>query len=96
MLRALRYEPQGFNAMARLVRHDQKLVLDCYPTNPRNYFDIDLREPASRARYFSLAPHRYDLVARRTPYAVEARYNAAGFRGGDHAAKRLRSWRSAL
>jgi hypothetical protein len=74
--------------MARLARHDQQLVLDCYPTNPRNYFAIDLREPAARSRYFFLAPYRYDLVAKRTPFAVESRYNAARFRGEVHGAKR--------
>ena len=27
------------------------LVLDCYPSDPRHYFDINLRDPAVRARY---------------------------------------------
>ena len=88
ILRGLRYEPQGFNAMARLARRDQSLVLDCYPSNPRGYFAIDLRDPASRSRYFALAPHRYDSVARRCPFAVESRYNSARFRGGEYGAKR--------
>jgi len=54
--------------------------LDCFPSNPRGYFDIDLREPESDARYRGLAPYRFDSIARDHRWAVEVRYNALRFR----------------
>jgi hypothetical protein len=60
-----------------------RLLLDCYPSNPRGYFDVDLRAPASRERYGHLAPLRYDSLARRTPYAIESRYNSLRFRDAE-------------
>jgi hypothetical protein len=82
-LRAAGYAPERFKSTARLVSADQRTLLDAYPTNPRAYFDIDLRTPAARARYLALAPRRYDAVAQRAPWAVEFRYNAQGFRDED-------------
>lgn len=55
-------------------------LLDCYPSNPRGYFDIDLRLPRNDARYRHLAPHRFDAIQRYHPWAVESRYNALRFR----------------
>jgi hypothetical protein len=82
-LRAAGYAPERFKSTARLVSQDQRTLLDAYPTNPRGYFDIDLRTPAARERYLALAPHRYDAVARRAPWAVEFSYNTLGFRGAE-------------
>ena len=70
VLRAAGYVPQRFQNTARLVDGRWQMLLDCYPSNPRGYFEIDLRTRASRERYFHLAPHRFDLVARRAPFAV--------------------------
>ncbi|HVR70231.1 MAG TPA: GDSL-type esterase/lipase family protein [Vicinamibacteria bacterium] len=80
-LRAGGYAPERFKSTARLASHDQRTLLDAYPTNPRGYFQIDLRTAAARERYLALAPHRYDAIARRAPWAVEFSYNALGFRG---------------
>jgi lysophospholipase L1-like esterase len=80
LLRAAGYVPHRFRAPARLVDAPWRMLLDCYPSNPRGYFDIDLRTAESRDRYFHLAPYRYDLVARRAPHAVEVRYNSLRFR----------------
>ena len=80
VLRAAGYVPQRFQNTARLVDGRWQMLLDCYPSNPRGYFEIDLRTRASRERYFHLAPHRFDLVARRAPFAVEFRYNSLRFR----------------
>ena len=55
-------------------------LVDCFPSNPRGYFDIDLREPASDALYRGLAPYRFDAIARDHRWAVEVRYNALRFR----------------
>jgi hypothetical protein len=88
VLRAAGYAPERFKSTARLVSNDQRTLLDAYPTNPRGYFDIDLRTEAARERYLSLAPHRYDAVAQRAPWAVEFSYNALGFRGKDVPARR--------
>lgn len=87
-LRAAGYAPERFKSTARLVSADERLLLDAYPTNPRGYFDIDLRTAAARERYLSLAPRRYDAVAARAPWAVEFRYNVQRFRGEDFGPRR--------
>ena len=79
-LRLARYTPRKFRASARLVDPHWRLLLDCYPSNPRGYFDIDLRDPRSRERYGHLAPLRYEPLVRRTPWAVESSYNSLRFR----------------
>jgi hypothetical protein len=79
-LRLAHYTPRRFHATARLVDPRWRLLLDCYPSNPRGYFDVDLRDPRSRERYGHLAPLRYESLERRTPYAIESRYNSLRFR----------------
>ena len=49
-LRVAGYMPRRFHAVARITDPHWRLLLDCYPSNPRGYFDIDLRAPGSRAR----------------------------------------------
>jgi lysophospholipase L1-like esterase len=87
-LRAIGFAPERYKSLARLAAGDGRLLLDCYPTNPRGYFDIDLREPAARERYSFLAPHRFEAVAHRAPWAVEFHYNANGFRDRELGPKR--------
>jgi lysophospholipase L1-like esterase len=87
LLRAAGYVPVRFRPRARVLGLDSPLVLDCFPTNPRGYFDIDLRLEATRARYDALLAARPDFDVARTPYAVEFRYNARGFRGPEIAPK---------
>jgi lysophospholipase L1-like esterase len=67
-------------ASRRVVDARWTLLLDCYPSNPRGYFDIDLRTAENDAKYRHLAPHRFDAIQRRHPWAVESRYNALRFR----------------
>jgi len=86
-LRAIDYVPHRLRASARLVDAHWRLLVDSYPTNPRGYFDIDLRTPESREAYLHLGPHRYDRVAQRCPYAVEFRYNSLRFRDVEPASK---------
>jgi lysophospholipase L1-like esterase len=54
--------------------------LDCYPTNPDGYFDLDLRDPATRQRYDSLRVRRVEDCAAYAPHAVEFQYNSLQFR----------------
>jgi lysophospholipase L1-like esterase len=56
------------------------VLLDCYPSNPRGYFDVDLRTRENDEKYRRLAPHRFDVIRRYHPWAVESRYNALRFR----------------
>ena len=79
-LRVAGFTP-AFKSIALLVSRDGRLLLDCYPTNPRGYFDVDLRSAAAREAYRSLAPRRYEAIAARAPWAVEFRYNTSRFRG---------------
>jgi GDSL-like lipase/acylhydrolase family protein len=82
-LRLMRYEPQRFRNTARVVDSKWRALLDCYPTNPRGYFDIDLRDERVRERFRWMAPVRLDAVARRAPWAVELRYNSLRFRDAE-------------
>jgi lysophospholipase L1-like esterase len=64
------------------------LVLDGYPSNPRGYFDIDLRDPATRTRYQQAGVRRLELSDDGFPFAVEFRYNAAGYRDREFGPRR--------
>jgi hypothetical protein len=79
-LRVMGYEPPRFRNTARVVDSKWRALLDCYPTNPRGYFDLDLRDEATRDKFRWMAPVRIDAVARRAPWAVEFRYNSLRFR----------------
>lgn len=87
-LRVAGYTPREFHAPARIIDPHWRLLLDCYPSNPRGYFDIDLRAPESRARYEHLAPLRWESLHKRTPFAVESRYNSLRFRDAEFGPKR--------
>ncbi len=80
VLRLLGVAPERYPGLAQIVDRGWTGLLDCYPTNPRGYFDIDLRARSARERYLNLAPRRYDAVVARAPWAVESRYNALRFR----------------
>jgi lysophospholipase L1-like esterase len=75
-------------AVRRMVDARWTMLLDCYPSNPRGYFDIDLRQPGSADRYRRLAPRRFDEIARGHPWAIEVRYNSLRFRDAEPAPKR--------
>lgn len=79
-VRLIGLRPERYLMTARMADARWRLLLDCYPTNPRGYFDIDLRLPESREAYLQVAPHRYERIARRAPWAVEFRYNELRFR----------------
>jgi lysophospholipase L1-like esterase len=70
-------------APRRMVDGRWTTLLDCYPSNPRGYFEIDLRLETSAERYRHLAPRRYDAIARLHPWAVESRYNSLRFRDAE-------------
>jgi hypothetical protein len=74
-------------AARRMVDARWTTLLDCYPSNPRVYFDIDLRRPENDARYRRLAPRRFEAIALRNPWAVEFLYNALRFRDTEVSAK---------
>lgn len=60
------------------VDANNKRTLVCYPSNPHGYFDIDLRDAATRARFgITVAMGLY------TPFCVEEKYNAFGYRDTD-------------
>jgi len=79
-LRVAGFAPDRERAVRRMVNARWTTLLDCFPSNPRGYFDIDLREPENDARYRGLAPYRFDAIARHHRWAVEVRYNALRFR----------------
>jgi hypothetical protein len=79
-LRLRGYAPARSLAPGELYSARERLFLDCYPTNPRGYFDIDLRRPEVRARYEEAGVKDVAAMAARAPHAVEFRYNSFFFR----------------
>src|SRR5438552_3616752 len=79
-LRSAGARPARFQAPGELYSRRERVFLDCYPTNPRGYFDIDLRAPDVRRRYEAQGVAGIEEVAARAPFAVEFRYNSLYFR----------------
>lgn len=79
-LRVLGFMPERHLATRRIVDARWTQLLDCYPSNPRGYFPIDLHDPETRERYLPVAPHRFDSIAEFHPWAVESLYNHLRFR----------------
>src|SRR5712691_2711731 len=79
-LRLAGYAPARYQAPGELYGERERVFLDCYPSNPRGYFDIDLRSPDARRRYEGLGVTGIGAVAARAPFAVEFRYNSLFFR----------------
>src|SRR5262245_7277911 len=75
----LTYGPATPRVLTPSDRH-LTVSLDCYPTNPRGYFDLDLRDPSARERFEALRVRRVRECASRAPHAVELRYNSLQFR----------------
>ncbi len=67
--------PERHHHPRNLENADKSAAIDAYPTNPRGYFDLDLRDASVRARLASLGLD-VSTVVRRSPYAVELHYNA--------------------
>lgn len=80
VLRVVGFAPERHLATRRIVDAGWTRLLDCYPSNARGYFEIDLREPETYRRYFSIAPRRFESIARWHPWAVSFRYNELRFR----------------
>ena len=70
--------------------HNRRMTvgLDCYPSNPRGYFDLDLRDGATRKHFDSLRVQRIERCVSHAPYAVELRYNSLRFRDREPQPKR--------
>ena len=81
------YPPQSALAPGELYGARDRLFLDCYPSNPRGYFDIDLRQPGVRQGYEARGVEGVAAVAARAPFAVEFRYNTLFFRDRELAPK---------
>lgn len=87
-LRLAGYTPARFRSPGELYSPRERIFLDCYPTNPRGYFDIDLRDRAVRHRYEEQGVQDIEPVAARAPFAVEFRYNTLGFRDREFGPRR--------
>jgi hypothetical protein len=77
-----------YSSTARVFAPRWKVALDCYPSNPRGYFDLDLRDPATRKRFRDAGVARVDEVAPRAPFAVELRFNSLRFRDAEFGPRR--------
>jgi len=79
-LRVTGFTPHHHLATRRIVDARWTRLLDCYPSNPRGYFEINLHDAETREEYFPIAPHRFDSIAKWHPWAVESLYNHLRFR----------------
>ncbi len=79
-LRVMGFAPERHLATRRIVDAGWTRLLDCYPSNPRGYFEIDLHDPENHERFFSIAPRRFESIARWHRWAVASRYNHLRFR----------------
>jgi lysophospholipase L1-like esterase len=64
------------------------VALDCYPSNPRGYFDVDLRDPGRRRRYEASHVRGVEQSWSHTPFAVELRFNSLQFRDKEFGPRR--------
>jgi len=64
------------------------IALDCYPSNPRGYFDVDLRDADRRRRYDARQVRGVDEAWSRAPFAVELRFNTLQFRDAEFGPRR--------
>ena len=78
VLRVSGWTPERHRAPLVLNQQRKRLLLDCYPEDPRGYFPLDLRDAATRARFTDVPG--VDEAARRAPHAVLFRYNTLHFR----------------
>lgn len=74
--------PERHRQPRTIENADKTAAIDAYPSNPRGYFDVDLRDEKTRVR---LASEGVDVskIAARTPFAVEFHYNAHRCRDHD-------------
>lgn len=86
-LRAARFNPLAGNVRRRLSA-SKTVGVDAYPSNPRGYFHLDFRDPATRERYAALGIHRIDILARSAPYGVDLRFNSRLCREGEFGPRR--------
>lgn len=81
-LRLLGWRPERHRTPIVLNNQRKRLLLDCYPEDPRHYFPLDLRRPETRARFADELPE-VEAVAARAPHAVLFEYNELHFRDRD-------------
>ena len=75
VLRAAGIDAPRWAHANHLESSDKRAVVDAYPDDPRAYFDLDLGDPATRARWSGFGVPRLDAVAARTPHAVGLRFD---------------------
>ncbi|MGE0456002.1 MAG: SGNH/GDSL hydrolase family protein [Vicinamibacteria bacterium] len=85
-LRAIGYAPLRQRPIYRvsdkgdLEIRENATILDCYSSNPRGYFQLDLRQPATREAWARRGLRDLEKVAQSYPFCVEFAYNGLGFR----------------
>ena len=90
-LRLAGYQPRRALGAWRAINTAHSLALDCYPGNPRGYFDIDLRDEHVRSRYEALG---LEGSRRRSRSARRSRSNTATTRPASATASSRRAARA--
>jgi lysophospholipase L1-like esterase len=87
-LRSIGYTPRRAQGARRLSDDERRVALDCYEDDRGGRLGIDLRDPATRARYEAQGVSGIEAAAASHPFAVEYRYNSLGFRDAEIGPKR--------
>ena len=85
---ALGVASAAYSGPVHLSNRRVSVALDCYPSNPRGYFDVDLRDPQRRDGYDARHVRGIDEVWARAPFAVELRFNSLQFRDAEFGPRR--------
>lgn len=94
VLRALHWSPERYRVRVRLSsRGDLRLrsnsvVLDCYPSQSRDAFPIDLRRREVQEHYRTLGILDFSPALPESPWCLEFRFNSLGVRGPEYGPKR--------
>lgn len=64
---------------AQAMSQDGPLALHCFPSDPRDYFEVDLRDSSHKARFDESRLRNFRLVDA-VPHCNEAHYNSWGLR----------------
>jgi lysophospholipase L1-like esterase len=80
---APRYGPMAWISNTEGSVKPGTIALLAYPTDPRHYFPLDLRDAATRRRYEELGVRHLAEVVPASPHALEFRFNSLGLRGAE-------------
>jgi hypothetical protein len=80
---APRYGPMAWVSNTQGSVKPGTIALLAYPSDPRRYFPLDLRDEPTRLRYERLGVRHLPDVVATSPHAIEFRFNSLALRGAE-------------